>query len=257
MEQIKQFQARLRADLAARDEEVAAFIAELERFMRKAVPKALQGIANGERRGLEAAAAIGSLRRNLDDLGLQDLLDQGTLIHFNELERTLATLGITKKTAASLPDTDLNMVEQLVRFDAEATGQIVEETIGSIKPIIMRSVLANEVPDIQAIADSHGEILARQVKTEIDTALSAFNRTVTVTRASDVGLKLFLYFGPDDNKTREFCQKHVDKIYTAEQLSAMDNGQGLPVLQYCGGYNCRHHLAPLSLEMARGLGYGN
>jgi len=39
---------------------------------------------------------------------------------------------------------------------------------------------------------------------------------------------------------RPFCKAHYNKIYTIEQIKALDNGQGLPVITHLGGYNCRH-----------------
>ena len=61
------------------------------------------------------------------------------------------------------------------------------------------------------------------------------------------GCREFEYAGPTGasssaDKPRKFCQEHLGKIYTVEQLLKLDNGQGLPVIIYMGGYNCRHKL---------------
>lgn len=53
------------------------------------------------------------------------------------------------------------------------------------------------------------------------------------------GCKHFRYAGPSSG-ARSFCSYHFGKIYTIEQIYSLDNGQGLPVLLYMGGWNCRH-----------------
>ncbi len=58
------------------------------------------------------------------------------------------------------------------------------------------------------------------------------------------GVSLFQYVGPQNN-IREFCAAHLGRIYTAEEILRMDNGQGLPVQYYCGGWNCRHRWIPV------------
>jgi len=35
-------------------------------------------------------------------------------------------------------------------------------------------------------------------------------------------------------------------VVTKDQMRKLDNGQGLGVLVYCGGYNCRHSWSPVS-----------
>lgn len=65
----------------------------------------------------------------------------------------------------------------------------------------------------------------------------------------------YLYDGPEDRKTRPFCDKVVGKVYTLKALRRLDNGQGLPVDIHRGGYRCRHRLSPISLDDARDEGY--
>ncbi len=67
------------------------------------------------------------------------------------------------------------------------------------------------------------------------TALSRANRIQQSERA---GVKRFKYAGPPAE--REFCVEHLNNSYTLEQIRQMDNGQGLEVLYYCGGFRCHH-----------------
>ena len=64
---------------------------------------------------------------------------------------------------------------------------------------------------------------------------------------------VYLYVGPRDGKNRPFCAQWVGKAVV--DPSKMDNGQGLPVEDYCGGYNCRHSWAPTLTATAIESGY--
>lgn len=65
----------------------------------------------------------------------------------------------------------------------------------------------------------------------------------------------FLYLGPEDGKTRDFCDRHVGKVYTRAAMKRLDNGTGIPVEVSRGGFNCRHSWSPISIEDAVAEGY--
>lgn len=97
-------------------------------------------------------------------------------------------------------------------------------------------------------------------QTAVDTSIRGAMRMATIKQAERgaeaMGVTmLYLYLGPDDAKTRPFCEAHVGKAYPLEVLRQMDNGTPLPVVPYCGSYNCRHTLSPLTLEDAERDGY--
>jgi len=54
----------------------------------------------------------------------------------------------------------------------------------------------------------------------------------------------YLYSGPTDKKTRPFCLRHVNKIYTLKEVQDFGkaNGSGLNAFFSPGGYRCRHDL---------------
>jgi hypothetical protein len=57
---------------------------------------------------------------------------------------------------------------------------------------------------------------------------------------------VFAYMGPADVKLRPFCRERVGKVFTREQIEAMDNGQMPNVFLSGGGYNCRHTFIAVS-----------
>lgn len=66
---------------------------------------------------------------------------------------------------------------------------------------------------------------------------------------------VYIFLGPSDSKTREFCRRHVDKAYTLKALKRLDNGMGLPVESFVGGHSCRHVLSPAARSDAEAEGY--
>jgi hypothetical protein len=72
-----------------------------------------------------------------------------------------------------------------------------------------------------------------------------FDATVNTKIALDAGATEFKYYGPDDETTREFCERHVGKTYTKEEIAEIWSGEwagkisGDPFVVR-GGYNCRH-----------------
>ncbi len=90
---------------------------------------------------------------------------------------------------------------------------------------------------------------AERVKTLANTSIAQFNNSLTFEQAKVSGSERFLYSGPISVSTRPFCLAHVGYVFTLEQIALMDNGQGLPVREACGGYNCRHEWVAVPDDM--------
>lgn len=78
--------------------------------------------------------------------------------------------------------------------------------------------------------------------TFVNTQLAGWDNTTAKTLADLSGLRKATYMGPLSANTRPFCINLLGsgQLYTEKQIREMDNGQGLPVIRYCGGYNCMH-----------------
>lgn len=112
---------------------------------------------------------------------------------------------------------------------ADATTRAIREGLPAAE---LESLLANKFGK----AERHARTIAR-------TALGAFDRADTVRQANLAGVRYMRYVGPP--ASRDFCQHHLRKTYTVEEIKRLNNGQGLPVLYYGGGWNCRHTWEPV------------
>lgn len=89
-----------------------------------------------------------------------------------------------------------------------------------------------------------GKTADRHIATVVNTAKLGIAQGRVVEDALQAGIKKFLYMGPEVN-ARPFCRDHLRKIYTIDEIMKMENGHGMPVIQYCGGWNCRHRWVPV------------
>jgi hypothetical protein len=98
---------------------------------------------------------------------------------------------------------------------------------------------------VDDIADAL-DISERQARTVYDTLASTFSRQVAQIGTTGEPDEAFLYVGPDDSKTRDFCAERVDKVYSRKAIEDMDNGQLPNPMLTGGGYNCRHQFRRVS-----------
>lgn len=83
-----------------------------------------------------------------------------------------------------------------------------------------------------------------QAYTLANTALAQFDNASMFEFAKQSGTDKFIYDGVINQDSRAFCVQHFQKVYTHEEILQLDNGQGLPVITSCGGYNCTHYWTP-------------
>ncbi len=257
MAELKQLRTALTSHIRARESDIEAFIRSLDNMLRYNVGSVVADIEAGNLKGMEAARMLGRLEEILREGGLQKEVTKLYKIYAEEL-REIGREFNRQKEFEVLSDLDRPMVEALIEFDVNKTSNRLTEYVDDVRSTVMRGVILGSAPDFSQLHEAAGGGFVRDLNNELRTNLSAFNRTVTLKKANDVGFELFIYLGPDDKATRPFCAGLLEKdppIYTLDEIEDMDNGQDLPVAQYGGGYNCRHQWRPISEESAKELGY--
>lgn len=87
----------------------------------------------------------------------------------------------------------------------------------------------------------------------VQDALMGFDGQFAKFRADQLGLTHYIYYGTIIRDSRDFCVEHVNKVFTEEEARELwqKDWQGKsgsdPFLDR-GGYNCRHHWQPTSLD---------
>ena len=174
-------------------------------------------------------------------------------------QRALAAVeAVVGAAPATLPLDVRAELDQIVERQAADVVRVFRGAEQEMRAAVARGVLSGgSLGDIVADVSVKMDTTYRQAQAAVDAAIMAVGRRAVMAEAqiaADEGIDLvYVYVGPRDGKNRPFCKTWVGKAVT--QPSGMDNGQGLDVADYCGGYNCRHSWAPTPTDEALRLGY--
>ena len=184
------------------------------------------------------------------DLSIDEFIEQADLI----------AQAVEKTTRIVQPDLGLAPIQQqLDIMQTSAVETLFDDVIiPNVASGVKESLVAMtvDVPMTQAISSLSQKMKSatgRQL-TEVNTKLSMYGRGVTAAMAEEAGLNYYLYTGPIDGITRDFCRPLVDKVVSESQMKKLNNRQGLPVKTAGGGYNCRHSWSPVSEGFLKAAG---
>jgi len=234
-----------------RDASIASFSGNLKQFLRSELSRLTKGIEGRDVRAIDAARILGGIRQNLADAGLGEVLIEVEALYANELDKLEQSLGKYGRGVEVMTGADVELVEALATFDFEQLSNEIDLTVDELRSIAMRKVMGSEDVDLSEDIDGLSDRASRYGETTLRTALAGMNRSMTLSKSEELGLELFVYLGPDDDITRPFCEARVGQVFTRQEIDEWDNGQGLDAAIYCGGYNCRHQLSPISEEDAK------
>lgn len=244
--------ARIADQIQATEEQIQNFIDGLVILISKGTRKILRGIKAEDPKALEVAKALGGLQTALKKLGLTDRIATVSRLFDSQLRQIREAFRATDQEIA-LTAVDRQVVSELVSYEVGIIEDRAGVAVDSIRSQVMRSVLLGQKPDMDQLVDTALNPLETSLVGELNTAMAGFNRAVTFRKAQDHGVSNFVYLGPLDKVTRPFCRRHVNRIYTQEQIDQMPDQQGLPVALYGGGYNCRHRWQPITDQKAEEL----
>lgn len=98
--------------------------------------------------------------------------------------------------------------------------------------------------------------LNRYITQTTNDSLQIFSREYNNTVATDLNLQFYFYAGTRISDTRPFCVARHGRYFkksVVEGWASMGDWQGryygttkVTIFSYCGGYNCRHELYPVS-----------
>lgn len=163
---------------------------------------------------------------------------------FSFLKEQFAVIG----TPLVFTEIDIAAITQLKRLDLQTFAKLADDTVNALSDQIYKSVLVstpvNRITEI--VKETLDDTMTKHAKTITNTSISEFDRTVNALKSESAEIEKFVYMGPLDDVTREFCRELLEKqdagkgYFTADEIARMDNGQGLDVMTSGGGWNCRH-----------------
>ena len=237
--------------------------------------KSLNGIADPHERRL--AQAIANLQRRLTDR-LADLpLRDGVLFDLDAALALRAELdGIVRAEFLAEIDAIIreypqaveltqefmeqfaafrvpqSVISTLQQFSFTGHEQLADEFVEALYQQIYNNTVVGtpfsaSLAEMNSLLDS---TLARHSKTILHDSLFEFSSSIQQAAAAEAGITKFRYEGDIIESTRPFCQKHVGKEYTTEEIYEIwdDSWQGKrsgDPFRVRGGYNCRHWWVPV------------
>jgi hypothetical protein len=175
-------------------------------------------------------------------LTIDDFIEQSDRVAAAALE-AIQVLEPTATTASVQAQLDSFRVAAV---DAVFQDVIIPDTIKAVREALQGMTLGVSLTaSMGRLSDQMQRSEGRQL-TELRTKIASYGRQVTAAVGESAGLDLYLYTGPRDGITRQFCKPLINKVVDDKQMAALNNGQGLPVKLSGGGYNCRHSWSPVS-----------
>ncbi len=174
--------------------------------------------------------------------GYQDTINESFKMYkglynksFRFSDDTLELFSVRK-----LQDLD-NMTQLSTKLTSDLTNTIVNATVSeSVGALTVESAINTT------------RIFGNNVNVTSDTAMARVYRSSNHMLALDNGIERFIYSGPTSGNIRPFCLAHVGKIKTAVEWNQLENGKGQPkpVMDFQGGYRCRHSFVGVAEEVA-------
>jgi len=140
---------------------------------------------------------------------------------------------------------------------------LIQSNLGNLEPIQVEAMLQAQF-DRYSITTANGTIFTvRQIETLVSDQYVRYERHVQDKKAEALGLEVYQYIGPNDDKTRVSCQTmlQVNRYGVAGMLrrqditTALDPNLREDPLVAGGGFNCRHAWHPITNEYAQSLGF--
>lgn len=226
----------------------AAFVAEIRRVL-KASERELAQLVIRATEGSKSAAALAQrailmraqVRAILKANGYDVVVASATQAAAEAIVKVALTARERRIIRAFQVSgqSQIEALRQLLALDLLEQGDIAATQIWR--------ALAQQVFGVRPTAELVKELARILDRTEasvqnlFDTQVSIFTRTVEDIATGSLGPKQpYLYVGPADEITREFCIEHVGTVMTREVIDKLDNGQLANPFLTGGGWNCRH-----------------
>lgn len=167
-----------------------------------------------------------------------------------QMERAYTTFGELTGRERTLSRESLKNFDVL-RQDAE--GRLYGVLVGIIEQVrtevVQQSLAGGEAGgsiDFAGAVEGRSERAFARTRVEMQKTLQGYYQLLLNEQAVKAGISRFLYVGPRDYRNRPFCTERIGNIYSRDEILAMENDHGLPVILFCGGWGCRHVWAPVN-----------
>lgn len=159
-------------------------------------------------------------------------------------EEAQALLG----TFSEFVNLDQGVLRQLQQITYNGYSALGDEFLEAVNKQIYEATLTGQTfaDAVSIVQSSVQSDLARYARQAVHDGLMDFDRAINMNMALEAGAERFVYIGPDDEVTRDHCDKYVNRTLTLDEIRKAWEGswkgkrEGSPFV-VAGGFNCRHH----------------
>ena len=159
----------------------------------------------------------------------------------------------------TLTQVDLDTITQLKFQSFSGYEEIANRYLTEINANVYQNAIAGKpfeemVKDIRGLItgdeDRRGRSMSGYASQIAHDSVMQFDGQFTVYKAKEAGLNKYKYTGTLVRDSRDHCKKHINKIYTEEEIRRIWQGswagksEGDPFIVR-GGYRCRHTWLPV------------
>lgn len=245
---VSTYDADLSSDVNAFEKALAAIFVKVRRDLLLY----LSQFTSGERvikltaTNLRLARRIGpTLSRSLRKNGYYTAVNQFVAKFSDQIERLevlISKLPGAEKFAMRWNERDKLLARELQQQAIQQLDGVAASFVRGVERQINFSVGNASFAEATEMIEKTIDVTTVQAKTLADTGMSMFFATMNGRKNEQNGITRYYYAGPLDRLTRPFCRELIEhgRIFTREQIDAMDNHQLPNVFITRGGYNCRH-----------------
>ena len=139
-----------------------------------------------------------------------------------------------------IPDRYDNLVSPILDGFTRLGDKINDDVLASVREGFRRDLNDKQVRNLINDKIQGAEQYA---KTWAWTGSAGIQNAERIQMAINAGYKYFKFIGPVPE--RKFCKLHIEEVLSVNEILRLDNNQGLTVIYFGGGYNCRHEWVPV------------
>ena len=224
-----------------------AFARELARVLRLA-ERALLPILTDAKAGKRTARSIAGkalplrteLRAVLTKAGYDRLVSHASIEAVAQMADALRASGNlpTGSALGRISPSRLTALAQLLDTDLMGVGDQAAHALwrASVQAIYTERPASAVIGELARTLEKS----FAQAHTLFDTQVSIVGRQIVWLASVQDEQQAYLYVGPVDSQTREWCLAQVGMVRSQPAIETLDNGQLPNPFLTAGGYNCRH-----------------
>jgi len=243
--------------LARRSEQLGANFARLlanvltaaDRALRPVLEDAIAGDRTATVRAARGVILRSDIRKALTDAGFDDLARSASEAAVKAMAEEVMQTRTARGVAKLVKPSQQRIAALAALGESNLLGTAEDITTALVQAV---SVWAFTVTDPNRILNVLAQVTDTEfskVQTLFDTQTSIYGRQIEAIATNTLGPEQgYLYTGPVDGRTRDWCLERVGKVYTRAEIEAMDNNQLPNPFLTGGGYNCRHSFIAIASD---------